>query len=78
MSTIKDPAERTPPSDLSSAATHPFSQLKTTDQFAAIRERMAEVAAELRQMALRSIQPNDDLLKLASKLEAMASKEKEA
>ena len=78
MSTIKDPAERTPPSDLSSAATHPFSQLKTTDHFAAIRERLAEVAAELRQTALRSARPDDDLLKLASKLEAMASKEKEA
>ena len=78
MSKIKDPTERTSPPDLSSAATHPFPQLKTTDQFAAIRERMTEVAAELRQMALRSIQPDDDLLKLASKLEAMASEEKEA
>jgi hypothetical protein len=76
MSTIKDPAERTPPSDLSSAATHPFSQLKTADQFAAIRERLAEVAAEFCQTALRSVQPDDDLLKLGSKLEATASEEK--
>ena len=78
MSTIRDPAKRTPPSDLSSAATHPFSQLKTADQFAAIRERLAEVAAELRQTALRSVQPDDNLLKLASKLEATASEEKAA
>ena len=78
MSTIKGPAERTPPSDLSSAATHPFSQLKTADQFAAIRERLAEVAAELRQTTLHSVQPDDDLLKLAGKLEAMASEEKKA
>ena len=78
MSTIESPAERTPPSDLSSAATHPFSQLKTTDQFAAIRQRLAEVAAELRQSALHSVQPGDDLLRLASKLEAMASEEKKA
>jgi len=76
MSTIRDPAKRTPPSDLSSAATHPFSQLKTADQFAAIRERLAEVAAEFRQTALRSVQPDDDLLKLGSKLEATASEEK--
>ena len=78
MSAIKDPTERTPPSDLSSAATHPFSQLKTTDHFAAIRERLAEVAAELRQTALHSVRPDDDLLKLARKLEAMAFEEKEA
>jgi hypothetical protein len=78
MSKIEDPSEKTPPPDLSSAAAHPFPQLKTTDHFAAIRERMAEVAAELRQAALPGIQPDDDLLKLASKLEAMASEEKKA
>ena len=78
MSMIEDPNERTPRPDLPSAATHPFSKLKTDDQFAAIRERLAEVATELRQTALNSVQPDDDLLELASKLEMMASGEEMA
>lgn len=77
MSTIKDPSSKTPRRDLSSAATHPFSRPKTADQFAAIRERLAAVAAELRQTALRSAQPNDDLLDIARKLEILATEEKD-
>jgi hypothetical protein len=78
MSTMKDPSSRTPRAEISSAVTHPFSQVKPAEQFAAIRERMVAVAADLRQMALRGVQPDDDLLNLASKLETMATEEESA
>jgi hypothetical protein len=78
MSTMKDPSSRTPRVEISSAVTRPFSQVETAEQFAAIRERMVAVAADLRQMALRDVQPDDDLLSLASKLETMATEKEPA
>ncbi|MGA7674608.1 MAG: hypothetical protein WCA78_06125 [Rhizomicrobium sp.] len=75
MSAIKDYDDIPPRSDLSSAAAHPFSMLKTANQFAAIRERLTEVAAELRRSAFEGAQPDDNLLNLARKLEAMATED---
>jgi hypothetical protein len=75
MSTMKDSSSKAPRTEISSAATHPFLRIKTAGQFEVIRERLAAVAAELRQTALGDAQPDDDLLNLASKLETMAIEE---
>jgi hypothetical protein len=75
VSTIEDPDDFPPRVDLSSAATHPFSTLKPADQFAAIRKRLVQTAAELRQAAQEYAIVDDGLLKLARKLEAMATEE---
>ena len=74
MTTIKDAHENSPSPEPSSTPARPLQRLKTAEEFAAIRERLAAVAAELRQMARDSAQP-DNLINVAGKLEAMAAEE---
>ena len=75
MKTVKDALEIPSSPDPSSPPVRPLERLKSAEEFAAIRERLAEVAAELRQLARDRAQP-DDLLDVAGKLEAMAAEEK--
>lgn len=75
MSTAEDSSDNNPPVNLLSAATHPFSGLKTASQFAAIRERLTAVAAELRQTALSRALPDQELLNLADRLDTLAAEE---
>ncbi len=75
MSTAEDSSNDNPRVNLLSAATHPFSGLKVAPEFAAIRERLTAVAAELRQTALSRARPNQELLNLADKLDTLAAEE---
>jgi hypothetical protein len=72
---IKDSFEFPRRGRLSSAATHPFSRSQAAQSRAAIRRRLAAIAADLRQMALKNRRSKNELIRLARKLDAMATEE---
>jgi len=72
---IRDSFEDPPRANLLSAATHPFYRPEDARRLAATRKRLASVAADLRQLALRDVRAKDELVSLARKLDAMATED---
>jgi len=75
LRTIRDSFEDPPRANLLSAATHPFYRPEDARRFAATRNRLASVAADLRQLAQKDFRAKDELVSLACKLDAMATED---